>query len=88
MDDRRALRSARAIRMTPRGRSRPGSTPSSRTISSTTSAPHRRRLLRELGIDGHFARGGAAPQYRDALLADVRRALALLPDTRRVSSSS
>ena len=44
----------------------------------------RRRLLRELDPEAWCrSRGVGAPQERDALLTDVRRAVAALPDHQR-----
>lgn len=43
----------------------------------------RRRLLRELQADATIEFGGRAPQERDALLRDVRRAVSGLPTNQR-----
>jgi RNA polymerase sigma-70 factor (ECF subfamily) len=43
----------------------------------------RRRLLRELQADAALEFGAGAPQERDALLRDVRRAVMELPDKQR-----
>jgi RNA polymerase sigma-70 factor (ECF subfamily) len=43
----------------------------------------RRRLMRELQSDAALEFGDRAPQERDALLRDVRRAVSALPDNQR-----
>ena len=43
----------------------------------------RRRLLRELQADAAVEFGARAPQERDAILRDVRRAVSTLPDNQR-----
>jgi RNA polymerase sigma-70 factor (ECF subfamily) len=43
----------------------------------------RRRVLRELQADAALEFGNRAPQERDALLRDVRRAVSGLPDNQR-----